>query len=184
MISRTKRSRLKRSACWRMRSASHVVVDGAPQPVGERVFAGLARARRSRRRSRFRARRRGPSATTGRPHACASSGTMPKSSSPGRMVATDDRYRSRISSFVRQPRNRTSSPAERLEPRRARGRRRRSSAAGRRAAPPRSPDRRACRAPAPTPPEAPAGGCGRVAPARACRTSFRRADTRWLDRRL
>ena len=48
------------------------------------------------------------SATTGRPHACASTGTMPKSSSPGSSTARRRGTASRMSSSVSQPRNSTS----------------------------------------------------------------------------
>ena len=53
--------------------------------LGDRLVDQQCRSRRAR-RSRSAPPR--PSATTGRPHACASSGTMPKSSSPG---SSDDR---------------------------------------------------------------------------------------------
>ena len=56
----------------------------AAQPVGERFGARRRRrGRRSRRRRPSRRRRRSPSATTGQPQAWASTGTIPKSSTPG-----------------------------------------------------------------------------------------------------
>src|SRR5688572_19089978 len=52
-----------------------------------------------------------PSATTGRPHACASTGTIPKSSSPGKRTASAWRYSSRTSAWPRGPRKVTFGPA-------------------------------------------------------------------------
>src|SRR4051812_991653 len=46
------------------------------------------------------------SATTGRPHACASSGTIPKSSSPGSSATAARRYSERMSSSETRPRKR------------------------------------------------------------------------------
>ena len=126
-----------------------------------------------------------PSATTGRPHACASSGTMPKSSSPGRIVAIDERYRSRISSLVRQPRNRTSSPASassRVALRAVADDGQRQLAP---AAPRRSPGRPAYRARAPKPPGNPfARACWRATSRRSMRCVERRLDRGIHDGRL
>ena len=76
-----------------------------------------------------------PSATTGRPQACASSGTMPKSSSPGSSTAARAPIQLAdvfVGDAGRGTRRRP--PAMPLERARARGRRRRSSAARRPAA--------------------------------------------------
>ena len=85
-----------------------LAIDGAPDRLGKGGGAW-----RRRRESRF-----PPDttvsiapprayATTGRPHACASSGTIPKSSSPGRITTAAPRYSSRKSSSLRRPRNST-----------------------------------------------------------------------------
>ena len=79
---------------------------------------------------RFDARRRAPSATTGRPHACASSGTMPKSSSPGssdHRCAAVQRRGSLVGQAAEEPDVGPSRAGVRAP--RARGRRRRSAAA-------------------------------------------------------
>ena len=92
-----------------------------------------------------------PSATTGRPQACASSGTMPKSSSPGSSTTAARGGRaSRISSSDSRPRNSTSPSGATLE-RGALGAvaddlQRHAGQRGR----PRWPPRCACRARAPT----------------------------------
>ena len=85
-ISSPNRSRPKRSACARM-AAGVETMRRSPSAIASakalrrRVVDEQAGRRRTR---RFRAAPPRPSATTGRPQACASSGTMPKSSSPGR----------------------------------------------------------------------------------------------------
>ena len=97
-----------------------------------------------------------PRATTGRPHAWASTGTMPKSSSPGSSTAAAPRY-SVPHVFVGEAARETATSAPALRrrawpvpARRPTIFKRHAGAAG----PRRWPDRSACRARAPTPPGA------------------------------
>src|SRR5262245_52872124 len=90
-ISCTKRSRLKRSACARIAAESHEVcvaraiasANAGADPSSTRmpVVPGTTVSTAPPR----------PRATTGVPHACASTGTMPKSSSPGSSVTAAPR---------------------------------------------------------------------------------------------
>ena len=84
-ISSPNRSRPKRSACRRMASAVEAIGSSARRDgIGERLDARFRRrARPVSPATTVSSAPPRPSATTGRPHACASSGTMPKSSSPG-----------------------------------------------------------------------------------------------------
>ena len=129
---RTARGRtVRRGAGWRRRRSGAIAAraDG----VGERLGRGSSTSKPVSPGTTVSSAPPRPSATTGRPHACASSGTMPKSSSPGSSTTAARRYSSRTSSS-RQAAEKLDVGADSAagaRARRARGRRRRSSAARR-----------------------------------------------------